>query len=141
VADLSIEDLFPPAGHRYMDAAKIEVLRQESLAVGVGGVIISAREAGEIVCDLSNGAAELDVALARVTLLEAALEDAIHDWLSCDDPTARARQIQRIYDNQVHGWTMHLSPMACAEALLTVRAWSDEDNNDSVSDAALDGGE
>lgn len=85
--------------------------------------------------------ASLDAALARVTLLEAALEDAIHDWLSCDDPTARARQIQRIYDNQVHGWTMHLSPMACAEALLTVRAWSDEDNNDSVSDAALDGGE
>ncbi len=69
MADLSIGDLFPPPGHRYLTEERIEELRQEAMS----GNDISARTVMELVCDWSNAAAETADLVAEVERLRAIL--------------------------------------------------------------------
>ncbi len=82
MGDLSIGDLFPPPGHRYLTEERIEELRQEALPGH--DLTVSVRTVMELVCDWRNAAAESADLVAEVERKDAEIErlrEAIQAWV------------------------------------------------------------
>ena len=63
--DVTVEQLFPPPGHRYFTDEQIEALRQRALPGD--DVTLTALEVMQLICDWRNMAADLQEHLANPT--------------------------------------------------------------------------